>query len=297
MNKRYFRNCPQCERELSYSNKKNRNTAEKKNICCSSCSHKNAHKRPEVMLKNKKRSERLSEKYKGSGNPFFGKKHSEETREKIVKDRDFSVYKTKDFKDKMSKVTSGKKNPMYRKNYYNIWVEKYGTEEADRKMKELSKIRSENSSGSNNPMYGKPTPHGAGNGWSGWYKGWFFRSLRELSYMVKEIEGKNKKWRTAETKDLRIKYVDYKGDERTYIADFLIEEKELIEVKPKKLKKSLIVRLKAKAARGFCEEKGLVYKITDVKILSEKEIKKLHDDKIIKFIKKYQEMYNDRYSN
>ena len=40
---------------------------------------------------------------------------------------------------------------------------------------------------------------------------------------------KSKKSRTAETKDLKIKYVDYKGDERTYVADFLVEEKELIE--------------------------------------------------------------------
>ena len=80
----------------------------------------------------------------------------------------------------------------------------------------------------------------------------------------KEIEAKNRRWRTAETKDLRIKYIDYKGDERTYIDDFLVEEKDLIEVKPKKLKSSLTVRLKAKAARKFCKEKGghKVYLIT-----------------------------------
>ena len=39
-------------------------------------------------------------------------------------------------------------------------------------------------SGEQNPMFGKQTPTGAGNGWSGWYKDWYFRSLGELSYVV-----------------------------------------------------------------------------------------------------------------
>ncbi|MBR4316812.1 MAG: hypothetical protein IKP65_07630 [Alphaproteobacteria bacterium] len=45
-------------------------------------------------------------------------------------------------------------------------------------MIELKKKYSEKSKGKNNPMYGKPAPKGSGNGVSGWYKGWFFRSLR-----------------------------------------------------------------------------------------------------------------------
>ena len=71
----------------------------------------------------------------------------------------------------------------------------------------------------------------------------------------------------------------------------------MIEVKPKKLKKSLTVRLKAKAARKFCKKKKKIYKIKDVKILSEIEIKKLHDNKIIKFTKRYEKMYNEKYNN
>ena len=31
------------------------------------------------------------------------------------------------------------------------------------------------SSGENNHMFGKPSPQGSGNGWSGWYKSWFFK--------------------------------------------------------------------------------------------------------------------------
>ena len=292
----YKRNCPKCGKVLYYTSKYNRNALEKKGTLCMSCSS---------VIKNKKHgnNKKFIERYgtkgnnTGKDNAFYGKHHTEETKEKILKDRDYSYAKTKDFRKKQSINNSGIKNPMYGKTYYDIWISKYGKIEADKRQKEKIRKNSIASSGKNNSMYGKSTPQGSGNGWSGWYKGWFFRSLRELSYMIKEIEGKNKKWRTAETKDLKIKYVDYKGDERTYVADFLVEEKELIEVKPTKLKKSLTVRAKAKAARKFCKEKGLIYKIKDVKILLEKEIKELHDKKIIKFTDRYEEKYNEKYNN
>jgi len=49
-------------------------------------------------------------------------------------------------------------------------------------------------------MYGKPAPIGSGNGWSGWYKGWYFRSLLELSFMINVIERFKMSWQNAETK-------------------------------------------------------------------------------------------------
>ena len=290
----YKRECPKCGKDIYHTSKYNRNAQDKKQRPCRRCSSIEKNKK---YGNNKKFIERYATKGKSTGkdNPFYGKHHTEETKKELRKIHK-GCSRSQDFKDNLSKVSTGKSNPMYGKNYYDIWVSKYGKAEADKRHKEKKRKNSIASSGKNNPMYGKPSPNGAGNGWSGWYKGWFFRSLKELSYMIKKIEGKNKKWRTAETKDLRIKYVDYKGDERTYTADFLVEEKELIEVKPKKLKKSLIVRLKAKAARKFCKEKGFTYKIKDVKILLEKEIKKLHDDKIIKFTNRYEEKYNEKYN-
>jgi hypothetical protein len=67
------------------------------------------------------------------------------------------------------------------------YEELYGKEKANKMKNNLSILNS----GSKNKMYGKPSPQGSGNGWSGWYKGWYFRSLIELSYMVNVIE---KKW-------------------------------------------------------------------------------------------------------
>ncbi len=35
----------------------------------------------------------------------------------------------------MNELNSGENNPMYGKSAYNMWVEKYGKEEADKKQK------------------------------------------------------------------------------------------------------------------------------------------------------------------
>ena len=229
----------------------------------------------------------------GAGNPFFGKTHTKETLAKIQEDRDICTFKTKKFKDKMSKVTSGKKNPMYGRNVYSIWVDKYGEEEANKRMT-MAKIKwSKASSGKNNGMYGKPSPQGSGNGWSGWYKGWFFRSIKELSYMINIIETKKLKWRTAEINDLAIKYINYDGTERTYRADFLIEEKKLVEVKPIKLFNTPNNVLKKKAAIKFCKRHGYEYSITDVKLLDIDDIRKLYNQEKVKFTNKSEEQWSN----
>jgi len=46
-------------------------------------------------------------------------------------------------------------NPMFHTNLLNIWKDKHGEEEADRRMNILKNKRSEFSSGKNNSMYGK----------------------------------------------------------------------------------------------------------------------------------------------
>jgi hypothetical protein len=245
-----------------------------------------------VTDKNKKRSKLLSEKYKGSGNPFFGKKHSDQTISKIVNNRDLSKCKTDEFRQKMSKISYGKNNPMYGKNFYDIWVKKYGKEEADNRMKEFNKKQSLRTSGKNNPMYGRPSPQGSGNGWSGWYKGWYFRSLKELSYMINVIEKKNIKWKSAE-KDINIKYINYNGKERTYHPDFLLEDKVLIEIKPRKLMETPANKLKKEAALKYCEENNIEYRMVDVKILKIEELRNLYNSGQIIFTKKYEEKYQE----
>lgn len=54
--------------------------------------------------------------------------------------------------------------------------------------------------------------------------------------MVNVIEKQKLQWRSGETKDLGISYIGWEGKPRTYFADFLVEEKCLVEIKPEKLK-------------------------------------------------------------
>lgn len=121
-------------------------------------------------------------------------------------------------------------------------------------------------SGEKNNMYGKSPPVGSGSGIGCWYKKNYFRSLKELTFFIKEIEQKNLIWRTAQNKNLRIKYIDQKGVNRTYVADFLINENILVEVKPKPLWNVKSVQIKAEAGRKFCSNLGWEYKLIDIEV-------------------------------
>ena len=185
------------------------------------------------------------------------------------------------------------KNPMYGRSVYSVWLEKYGKEEADKRNEEMKRKKSEKSSGKNNPMYGKPAPKGSGNGISGWYKGWYFRSLRELSYMVNVIEKEGHEWRSLDnTPDFRIKYLDKNGHERSYCPDFLIDNKIIVEIKPKKLQGLDSVVRKQNAAIMYCKSRNLVHIITDVEILDFSIIEKMVNDGVVQLTDKSLKKFN-----
>ncbi len=210
------------------------------------------------------------------------RKKSNKGTHKIQQNRDYSSSRTPEYRTKMSQITSGQNNPMYGKNIYDIWVEKYGGDEADKRVASLSKKRSKNMMGEKNPMYGKPPPKGSGNGWGGWYKGWYFRSLKELSYMIYVIEPNSYKWENAEQKRLSIPYVDHLGHNRTYRADFLLNDHILIEVKPKALMETVVNQLKKVAAELFCSNSGYEYRMVDVKTIEYKALRSLCASGVVK---------------
>jgi len=269
----YKRNCPQCNKVLEYASKYGCSYALSKNSLCCSCTVKNLN-------------------WVGEKNPFYGKKHSKATKEKISKNRDVSFTQTDSYKKKMSALSSGSNNAMYGKTVYEVWVKKYGEIRANELMESFKEKQRKNSSGSNNPMYGKPTPQGAGNGWSGWYKNIFFRSLRELSYMI-YLDESDSNWESAER--IKIKYVNWDGKERTYSPDFLVNKKYLIEIKPIKLHKSKIVKLKKEAACKYCEENNLIYQLKDHALLSDREIALLRKSGVIKFTERYENLFVEKY--
>lgn len=264
----FTKSCPKCQKEMTYVTKGALKTSLDNNSQCKSCAAK---------AKNNDANCRFGGL--GDKNHFYGKRHTEESKRKIVNNRDQSYSKTDKFKAKMRVISSGKNNPMAGRKVYDIWVEKYGVDEADRLTIEWKSKLSTIFSGAGNPMYGKPTPEKSGNGWSGWYKGWFFRSLRELSYMINVIEKSGHTWTKGEL--VRIKYKDYKGTDRTYSPDFIVDNKLMVEIKPAKLHSSSNVQLKAVAAIEYCENHNLSYVLLDQSLLTMEEIENLISSKLI----------------
>jgi len=202
------------------------------------------------------------------------------------------VWKSKEFLEKMSKVSSGENNPMHGRTFYETWVEKYGKEEADKKLEKFKKHRKETAKrGVLCHSYGKAPPRGTGNGWKGWYKDFFFRSLRELTFVL-SLDKQKIEWKTGETLKYNIKY-NFMGAEKTYRPDFIVGDT-LYEIKPTRLINSPNVLAKTEAAQKFCAENNLKYIITDIKIdaslillnISKIKFDKRYVDRFLDFCKK-----------
>lgn len=139
------------------------------------------------------------------------------------------------------------------------WIQKYGMEESNRRMVIYREKHRINNIGSKNAMYGKPSPQGSGNGWKGWYRGIFFRSLRELSFMIR-MDEEEKNFITAE--NISIPY-EFNGVQRTYRPDYIVENKYMVEIKPTRLHKTPNVEAKQKAAIEYCKNNNLEYLLID----------------------------------
>jgi hypothetical protein len=282
---KFFRRpCPLCGKVLKYKrlparwscglyrNDGNITEILKKNSLCSTCAH--------IPFKTI---------FKGKGNPFYGQKHSRKTRQFLSK---ISRGLRRSLATEFSKTNVGN-----RKSFYECWLLRYGKEEADKRLNRFRCKQSFNNRGKKNSMFGKPSPVGSGNGWSGWYKNWYFRSILELSYLIHNIEVQGQRWQSGEQSSLGIRYKNHKGIERTYFADFLVEGKYLVECKPRRLFKSLEVKSKARAAKKFCQKQGLHYILIEPTRLSREEIVSLFRSGKIKFLPRYEKKFKEKYLN
>lgn len=148
---------------------------------------------------------------------------------------------------------AGKRTP------YQVWVDKYGQEAADKRMSLARDRMSQNS-----PRYGKPALQSIGASWQGWYKGIYFRSLKELMFMMTELDKQGVQWVNGEQKEYMIKYTHFNGRPRTYRSDYVILSSRLmVEVKPKYLWETPLVKLKQEAAEIWCKEQGFTYMLVD----------------------------------
>lgn len=256
---KHTRVCRQCSTTITYTNKQHKLKAERKGSVCLSCTNKN----------------------KGKTEQFW-----QNARRGALK-RKFTERQKQQARKQLAKVTN-------RRPVYEIWVEKFGTEEADR----LDTIRkqkwSQSSSGENNPMYGKPSPAGSGNGWSGWYMKMFFRSLHELACML-WLQRQGIEFWSAEQKRYKITYKNFLGTNRNYFADFVTANKQLIECKPKRLWNSVAVSAKKKAAQQWCKRSGFKYKLIDLGKPDICVLRSLMEQGLLVFTDRYAKKFTEVY--
>jgi hypothetical protein len=151
--------------------------------------------------------------------------------------------------------------------------------------------------GVKNSQFGRPAYTGSGNGWSGWYKDIYFRSLLELSFIVNFLEKNKLKFISAESCKYKIPYVDIEGRHRNYFADFIIDNM-LIEIKPKLAVTWQINICKFTAAKKWCLEHGFKFKIYDQTMfdqLSKKQLITMYEDGNIKWIERYEKKFKEKY--
>jgi len=270
----YIRKCPNCNITIEYATKYTLKYADNRNSLCKSCRGTSNFNK----MHDKMKSGKLEY-------GFSNKSHSSDTKNNISKN-----VKAAHTDGRLN--INGENNPMYGTHIPNkykgiTYDERFGKEKSKLIRDKISK----KNIGENNPMYGKPSPMGSGNGWSGWYKGWYFRSISELSYMINIIERFKLEWRPAEYKKYMVPYKYFDGRNRTYVADFIISNKYMVECKPRKLWNSKVVQLKKNAAVIFCNDNNLIYKMVECNRLSKTEIIDIYNSGDLIFTNRYDKKF------
>jgi hypothetical protein len=268
----FYRDCPICGKVITYKTSNGCYKANKKNTSCLTCC-------------------KMGEK-----NPFYGKIHTAESMDRMKKTtlesekrKDFwKRQQTQEFRDKLSE-TLKIRQPNKGKGYYKAWIRDYGLEVANQMVKEFGDRISKTAKGK---RLGIPPKHGiaCGNGWSGWYKEYFFRSVGELSFIINVIERFGFNAISAESQKYKVRYfID--GFERNYFPDFVLNDKYVVECKPKKLQEIPHNKIKFDAAKLKFKEDGLIFKVVDIPIIDFNLLLDLHDKDLIKFSKKTNEKF------
>ena len=281
----HSRQCPSCDIKITYSNKYTLKTATIKNTICKKCA---------LLNHNKQMGEEQRLGLRENG--FKGKKHSDETRSKLSQfmlGKSLSV----EHKERIKKGLAKLDRPVREGGFYGIWLEKYGKEIADEKLIAYKDKLSKATSGSNNPMFGKPAPSGSGNGWKGRYKGLYFRSLLELSFLVNYIDRFKMQFESGEKAKWAITYTKWDGSIGTYFPDYIIEGKYMVEIKPKKLINTPLVKAKTEAAIDFCNKNNLEYKIIEPVKIDKQILLDLYNKKDLVFSEKLELKYINYLNN
>ncbi|MDR0920574.1 MAG: hypothetical protein LBM93_15210 [Oscillospiraceae bacterium] len=193
---------------------------------------------------------------KGRISPFKGKTYKEIYGEEKAKE--------------LSELRSEKNPGRLRKGL--TLDEFYGNNKEKRELIRKNKLASA-ARGERNGNYTHGVPKGAGKGIQGWYKKHFFRSLLELSFMVKFLEKNNYEIKSAE--GFRIPYTSGDG-EHFYCPDFIVDST-IYEVKPYKLLHYPLNELKFKAGKEWCAKNDFNYQIIDSSMIESLKINEIFE--------------------
>jgi hypothetical protein len=175
--------------------------------------------------------------------------------------------KMEEFRKKISAVTAGEKNPMHGRNdqiqtLVNRNRARLGVTNSqfygEKKAAEISRKISSATAGEKNPAYGKVYARG-GRSVKGYYKGKFFRSLLEYSFM-KHLESTGFSLDDIDYECFIVPWVNEEGTNRTYRPDFYNPaSKTVYEVKQSYALSSC--NLKHEAAQSYFDDRGLTFKV------------------------------------
>lgn len=184
---------------------------------------------------------------------------------------------------KISASTSGNKNPMFGRHDHVHGLRRYAEEKTGKTLEEVhgvdlaQKIRANRSlhaCGVNNSAYGRVYVNG-GKSVKGYYKGKFFRSLLEYSFM-KHLESEGLSLDTDVDYECFIVPYVFEGADRTYRIDFHVPVRRAVyEVKPSYAVKKVspINEAKWSAARAHFDQCGVEFYV-----VSEQDFSKITFD-------------------
>jgi hypothetical protein len=85
----------------------------------------------EIHRKNLSISRKINKCAAGEKNGMYGKHHKKESNQKN-REKHINKKHTSESKQKISISLKGEKNPMFKKSFYDIWLTKFGKEEANK---------------------------------------------------------------------------------------------------------------------------------------------------------------------
>ena len=247
------KNCSECGRDQYYTVERSLQLAIENDIYCKSCSHKGnklseEHKRKISRASfGRRHSEETKKKIslsnKGKNNAFYGKKHTEKSKQKMRENR---------------LDTSGENNPMYGVHRFGRDNPFYGKKHTKESRNIMSTTRSQLIS------EGKINITKNSRGYKGWYfstknnEKFYHDSALELYRMMQLDNCDDINWWTKRH-GIRIPYIR-DNNQKNYVPDFLIQYKNGNKVLEEIKGYDPYANIKRNALLKYCSENKLIFR-------------------------------------